>query len=77
MIQPWLLLGRHNFQKSNGKNEKVVDLFLKCAVRQSRFKYMEGVASVLSVVPWDVICGKDADIILAQVNSLCWIQECR
>jgi len=30
---------------------------------------MEGVASVLSVVLWDVIYGKDADIILAQVPS--------
>jgi hypothetical protein len=67
MIQPSLLLDLHNFQKSNGKNEKVVDLFLKCAVRQSRCKYMEGVTSVLSVVLWDVICGKDADIILARV----------
>ena len=64
-----MLLGRHKFHKSNGKNEEVVVLFLKCAVRQSRCKYMEGVASVLSVVLWDVICGKDADIILALVPS--------
>jgi len=60
-----MLLGRHNFQTSNGENEKVVVLFLKCAVRQSRCKYMESVTSVLSVVLWDVICSKDADIILA------------
>ena len=32
---------------------------------------MEDVTSVLSVVLWDVICGKDADIILAQVPP--WI----